>query len=119
MPRRTGTKKQEQKTERKPLKDCGNGARFSWLNPNRDKENIIGYLTIKIDGFVFHNLRLIRRKDGTANFIAFPSQENNGKYYTHVYVEDAEIMDAMETFANNALYAGGEWWEDDEEMPFK
>lgn len=104
------TKKNE--SAKKRLSECGNGVRFTWKNPNKN-ESLLGYMVVKYNGITFYSCKLLRKKDGSENFVAFPSYEgDDGKYYSYVFV-DSEIMEDIVEWANNALYNGGEYWEEE------
>lgn len=43
-----------------------------------------------INGITLYRLTVVSRKDGSGEFISFPSYENNGKWYNYCYMALSE-----------------------------
>lgn len=45
---------------------------------------------LAVNGVILNRLTVVSRKDGSGEFISFPSYENNGKWYNYCYMALSE-----------------------------
>lgn len=58
---------------------------FSILRAHEFKNGNISF-DMSINGVILNRLTVVSRKDGSGEFISFPSYENNGKWYNYCYM---------------------------------